>query len=135
MKRKKITLEKFFNGHKNTLLVLSIFLLVTISLVGKEGYLNNILALLSALITYSILIGIDSKNIYQDSIPLVIFKIVFPIFMVTFCVWVILNVVITLTGEIQRTVWVIFWFVLMIYPGFKFMIEKMISKFKLNPTA
>ena len=121
---RKNTLEEFFKNHSNTLLVLSIFLLVTISLVGKDGYLNNLLALLSALITYSILIGIDVNDKNKDNFPLIFFKIVFPIFITTFCAWVILNVIITLTGEIEKLVWIIVWLVLMIYPSLKFWFGK-----------
>jgi|SRR3989344_771772 len=121
---KKTTLEDFFRNHQYALIVLSIFLLVTIELVGKEGYLNNVLALLSSLITYSILIGIKAKDANKDTLSLVSFKIVFPIFISTFCAWVILNVVITLTGEVEKIVWIIVWLVLMVLPSFRFWIQK-----------
>lgn len=123
-KEKKNTLEIFFKNHQNILLVLSIFLLVTLDLVGKTEYLSNILALLSALITYSLLLGIDAQDMNKDTLHLSLFKIVFPLFIITFCAWVILNVVVTLSGEKEKIIWILVWLVLMIYPGFKFWFKK-----------
>ncbi|MBS3087185.1 hypothetical protein J4226_01180 [Candidatus Pacearchaeota archaeon] len=117
----KNTLEDFFEKNNYTLIVLSIFLLVTISLVEGEGNLNNVLALLSSLITYFVLIGINRDNNDKgDTFPLWGFEIVFPLFISAFCAWVVLNVVITLTGNLAIITWGLIWFGLMIYPGAKF---------------
>jgi len=122
--QKKTSLEDFFSYHPNTLLVLSIFLLVTISLVGSELYLSNILALLSALLTYSILIGMNMKDKDKDTFSLRLFKIIFPIFTSTFCAWTILNIITTLTGELEMVIWIIVWLILMILPGLKYFLKK-----------
>jgi hypothetical protein len=122
-KEKKNTLEDYFKKNNYSLIVLSIFLLVTLGLVNGNAYLNNILALLSALMTYFVLIGMNQDKKYKkDSFPLWGFEIVFPVFIVSFCAWVVLNIVITLTGEFAKTVWGIIWLIFMIYPSLKFWI-------------
>lgn len=117
---RKTTLEEFFEKHKNTLLVLSIFLLVTITLANSEGYLNYVVSLLSALITYIMLIGINSKNEERDSWQLSAFKIIFPIFISAFAAWIILNIIINLTGSTEKIVWIIIGLLMIIFPSIKF---------------
>ncbi len=121
---KKQDLEGFFDKHKNTLLVLSIFLLVTLTLVFEKGYLNNVLAILASLITYFMLIGINRKDSDNDTIWLSGFKIVFSIFVSAFCAWIILNVVIGLEGEREKVFWILAWLVLMIVPSFQWFKKK-----------
>lgn len=116
----KESLEEFFEKNKNILLVLSIFLLVTIELVSNSGYLNNILATLSALISYIMLIGIESQSKEKDSWQLRGFKIILPILVSAFCLWVILNIAITITGEVEKIIWIIIWLILMIIPTIRF---------------
>jgi len=116
--KEKNNLEKFIKKSSNTFLGLSIFLLITISLVQINGYLNNVLALLSALLTYALLIGIETRDKDKDDFPLIFFKIILPTFTTAFCAWVILNVVTSLTEG--RTIWILVWLILMIYPSYKF---------------
>jgi hypothetical protein len=123
-KVKRVTLEEFFDRHKYTLLVLSIFLIVTITLALNPGKLNNVVALLSALITYVMLIGIHSKDEDRDSWQLVIFKILFPIFISTFAAWIILNIIITLTGSTEKAIWIIIGLIMIIFPSVKFWLGK-----------
>ncbi len=123
--KNKLSLNDFFKDHQYTLLVLSIFLLITIEFVGKEGYLNNLLALLSASITYFLLIGVDIPiNKDKESFPLFGFSIIFPLFIITFCSWTILNIVTTLDDGLGKISWIITWLILMIYPGIRFWIRK-----------
>lgn len=121
---KKTSLEDFFRYHPNNLLVLSIFLLVTLSLVGSKLYLSNLLALLSALLTYSILIGMNMRNKDKDTFSLSLFKIIFPLFISAFCAWVILNILPTLKGELEMVIWILIWLILMILPGLKYFSKK-----------
>lgn len=121
----KKDLESLFQKYQYTLLVLSIFLLITVEFVGKQGYLNNVMALLSALIAYFLLVGIDMPlDKKRQTIPLFGFSVVFPIFIVTFCAWTILNIVITLDGEKSKVVWILVWLFLMLYPGIKSIFKK-----------
>lgn len=122
---KKIGLNDFFRQHQYTLLVLSIFLLITVELVGKTGYLNDIMSLLSALMTYFLFMGIDmylDKD--KESIPLMGFTIVFPIFITAFCAWVILNIAINLQGTWGKVIWILIWLGFMIVPAIRFWFKK-----------
>ncbi len=125
IKKDKQDLESFFNKYQYTLLVLSIFLLITVEFVGKIGYLNNLMALLSSLIAYFLLIGIEMPlDKDRQTIPLFGFSIIFPVFIVTFCAWTILNIVISLDGEKSKTIWIAVWLVLMLYPVIKSLFKK-----------
>jgi len=125
IKMKIETLEDFFKEHQYTLLVLSIFLLVTISLAESELYLSGMLSLLSALLTYSLLLGIKVKSKNSSvAFSLRCFKIVWPVFVVSFCCWTILNIVGKIGSPLEIFIWVIIWLLLICIYSIKVFLEE-----------
>lgn len=117
----KHSIEDYFREHQLSFLVLSIFLIITFQLTQQpQQFLSVALASISALISYACLIAVtDSKN-KKLSFGAYIIEALLLVFVITFCVWVILNIIIKIP-ESNVTFGIIIWLVLMLVPGYRYL--------------
>ena len=116
---KKVELEKFFDKHKNILLGISLFLLVTTGLVDVKSNFNYILAILSASITYVLFFGMDFEIRSADSFLLTLFKILLRLFVSAFAAWVLINIVFNLESKLAKLIGLVVWLILILLPNIK----------------
>jgi len=109
--KKFISIKDFLNENSLNLVALSVFLLVAITLSSHEGMLSHPLGVLSAGISYFLMIDLIKKDTGRDSINLGIMKSFITLFAILFCIWVILNLVIPFQNNfdiIMLILWLIF---------------------------
>lgn len=116
----KINLEQFLREHQGILLTLSIFLLITIEVVNSKLAFWNIMGMLTAFFSYILLITMVSKPKNNESPSILLFKGILSIFIATFCVWVLFNIIISLRDNLLA---IIIWLILMIIPAIKIWVE------------
>ncbi|MEK6932166.1 MAG: hypothetical protein AABW56_00015 [Nanoarchaeota archaeon] len=105
------TIKEFLEKHLLNLVALSVFLLVTFTLAFNQSILNKSLGVLSAGISYILVIDIISKNSNKENITLGIMNSFIILFATLFCVWVILNLVLPIkiwTDILMLILWLIF---------------------------
>lgn len=117
-------LEKYFKENQNILLALSIFLLLTFSLVNAQNYLNNVLGFLSASISYILLLVLVAPNNFKksSSVLLAIFLSLLIFFIIVFCIWVILNIIPTFS--LNMTILIVIFLILMLIPSIRLIIGR-----------
>lgn len=117
-------LKEYLKENQEILLALSIFLLLTFNLVITKGYLNNALGILSASISYILLLVlVDPGNFTRSSsFFLGLFLSIMIFFIITFCSWVMLNLIPTLSGNV--TILIILFLILMFIPSIRLIIGK-----------
>jgi amino acid transporter len=123
------TLEDYLNTKSNSLIALSIFLLISIELIISKTNLATALALLSSVISYILMINIIEGTKKEDSLGLRLFKITLAIFVVVFCVWCVLNLD-SFNTPLSSISSLILFLVGMIIPGFKIGKKNLNSKKK-----
>lgn len=105
------TIKDFLKEHSLNLTALSVFLLVTITLSSHTGALSHPLGVLSAGVSYFLIIDLIRKDTGKESINLGIMKSFIILFAILFWVWVILNLVTPLkqlTDILMLILWLIF---------------------------
>lgn len=116
-------LREYLEENQSILLTLSIFLLLTFTLVSSGASLNNVIGILSAIISYILLFVLVSPQYFRNgSLLLGIFLIVLLIFIPAFCSWVILNLIITLSGELTIIIGMNSFLILMLIPSIRLII-------------
>ena len=122
VEEEKITLEKLLEKYNYTLLTLGIFLLLTFSIVDSNTILKEVMAILSAVISYLLLVNMVSKHEENDNLLVNIFKSTIALFTTSFCVWVVFNILLKAS---QFNWWmIVLWLVFMIIPGIKIWMKK-----------
>lgn len=88
-------LEDFFRNNSNSFVVLSLFLLITFELSQSNEKITLVLSLLSAFISYLILMSIlpSSGEKPLKSLTGGIITSIFIFFTLVFCIWVLMNLI------------------------------------------
>ena len=92
----KRKINDFLVGYKEDFLALSIFLLITFTLAFNQGSLNKGLGVLSAGISYFLMLEIIFREKGDENLSLILFNTFMIFFTLTFCIWVILNLILPL---------------------------------------
>lgn len=79
------------------------------------------MAFLSAFLSYILMATFIYKINKEEKFSLKLFRALIAIFVVTFCVWIILNVAIKL---VDSTLAIVLWLILMILPAIKMFMKK-----------
>lgn len=111
IKEAKLTIKDFLQENSLNLVALSVFLLVTITLSSHQGALSHPLGILSAGISYFLIIDLIKRDMGKESMNLGIIKSFIIFFAILFCVWVILNLIIPASNwreNIILILWLIF---------------------------
>ncbi len=91
-----VTIKNFLSNYSLNLVALSVFLLVAITLSSHDGYLSRPLGVLSAGISYFLLLDLVKRDRGNDNFTLGVMKAFLVLFAIVFCIWVILNLIIPL---------------------------------------
>jgi len=107
----QLTIKHFLKENNLNLVALSVFLLVTITLSSHTGTFSRQLGVLSAGISYFLMIDLIKKETSKEKLTLILMNFFILFFTFVFCIWVIFNLIIPFQGKydwIILILWLIF---------------------------
>lgn len=118
-KEEKKNLEKYLGEHPHTLVGLSIFVLITLEVVSNKLYLWQVFGILSAFISYILMMSLLSGLKDDESSGVHWLKIFISLFTTGFCGWVLVNIIPALQGDYMIVPMIFAWLIFMILPGIR----------------
>ena len=116
LKKNEFTLNDFLSEKANHFVALGLFLLITFTIPFGVGFLNKVMAILSAGVSYFVLLDLSFTKNRSYSMSLGIVQAFLDIFLITFPIWVILNLILPITQPTDY-IGLVFWIVLILVSG------------------
>ncbi len=114
--KSSITLKIFLEEKLTNFTALGLFLILTFTIPLTNGNLNKVMAMLSAGISYFILLDLVNNEENYD-LSAQITKSFLEIFVITFPVWVILNLLMPIKNTIPDLLVLGLWIIFIVLPG------------------